>query len=114
MATAQQMSKEAEQKVADIVRQDLRNGFADRIVVNHVHVTLAEDQFGEPYHRIQVIYNGHGRLLDATWLNGFKRRNQDQLAEYGVYMTSESYSERTIDQQNIQSPAVIPSEENKG
>ena len=32
-------------------------------------------------------------LLDPAWLNGFKRRNRDQLERWGLHLTTESYVE---------------------
>lgn len=97
MATAQRLSEEAERKVADLVRQDLNSKFGGIITFDTIRITPAEDEFGEPYHHIEVIYTGDGDLLDPAWLNGFRRRNQDRLAECGVEITSESYVDKTED-----------------
>ena len=113
MATAQRLSEEAEQKVADIVRQDLVARFASQISVDAIRITPAEDEFGEPYHRIDVLYTGDGKLLDPAWLNGFRRRNQDRLAEFGVDVTSESYSDKTVDGPWAPLVATMPTEETK-
>ena len=44
-----------------------------------------------------VVYSGDGDLLDPAWLNGFKRRNGDDLAKLGLRLTTESYVEATKD-----------------
>ena len=97
MATAERLNQEATQKVAEIVLHDLRRKFGDAIKFETVRVIPAEDEFGDPYHRIEVIYSGDGELLDPAWLNGFRRRNRDQLAQWGVSITSESYIDQTED-----------------
>ena len=114
MATAQRLSEDAERKVADIVRQDLSCRFGDQITIDAIRITPAEDEFGDPYHRIEVFYTGDGNLLDPVWLNGFRRRNQGQLAEYGVDITSESYSDKNVDGPWSNMISTAPSEETDG
>ena len=63
--------------------------------IQTIRITPSEDEFGQPYHRIQVVYVGDGETLDPEWLNGFRRRNQDKLAECGVNVTTESYLDTT-------------------
>ena len=111
MATAVRLSEEAEQKIAEIVRQDLSSRFGDRIIFDAIRITPEEDEFGDPYHRIVVIYTGDGELLDPSWLNGFRRRNQDRLAEWGVDITSESYVDQTLDGPWSDMISTAPSEE---
>ena len=114
MATARRLSEDAEQKVADIVRQDLSSRFGDQITIDAIRITPAEDGFGDPYHRIEVLYTGDGNLLDPVWLNGFRRRNQDQLAECGVDITSESYSDKTVGGPWAPLASTMPSGETSG
>lgn len=97
MATAETLDQEAELMVTEIVMQDLSSRFGEEIEFETVRVIPAEDEFGDPYHRIEVIYSGDGDLLDPAWLNGFRRRNRDKLAQWGVNITSESYIDRTED-----------------
>lgn len=93
MATAQTLSPEAEQNVAHIVQLDLEPITAKGLSINDIKVMPGEDQDGDPYHHIIVIYSGNDDLLDPAWLNGFKRRNRDELAKWGVHITTESYVE---------------------
>lgn len=93
MTAAQALSPEAEQNVARIVRMDLKPITAKGITISDVKVMPGEDQDGDPYHHIIVIYSGNDDLLDPAWLNGFKRRNRDELAQWGVHITTESYVE---------------------
>ena len=93
MATAQILSPEAEQNVARIVRQDLEPITNKGISIDDVRIVPGEDQYGDPYHHIIIVYSGDDDLLDPTWLNGFKRRNRDDLARWGVHLTTESYVE---------------------
>ena len=95
MAIAQILSPEAEQNVARIVRQDLEPITNKGILINEIKVVPGEDQDGDPYHHIIIIYSGDDDLLDPAWLNGFKRRNRDDLARWGVHITTESYVEAT-------------------
>ncbi len=93
MTAAQALSPEAEQNIAQIVRLDLEPITAKGISINEVKVMPGEDQDGDPYHHIIVVYSGNDDLLDPAWLNGFKRRNRDELAKWGVHITTESYVE---------------------
>jgi len=93
MTAAQALSPEAEQNVARIVRTDLEPITAKGITISDVKVMPGEDQDGDPYHHIVVIYSGNDDLLDPAWLNGFKRRNRDELAQWGIRITTESYVE---------------------
>ena len=91
------MSPEAEQSVAQIVRRDLGHVAFEGISIKEVRTTPGEDQDGDPYYHIVVVYSGDGDLLDPAWLNGFKRRNRDDLAKLGLHLTTESYVEATED-----------------
>lgn len=93
MATAQILSPEAEQNVVKIVRQDLEPITNKGISIDDVRIIPGEDQYGDPYHHIIIVYSGDDDLLDPAWLNGFTRRNQDDLARWGVHLTTESYVE---------------------
>lgn len=93
MVAAQTLSTEAEQNVAQIIRQDLEPITTKGISINQIRIMPGEDQDGDPYHHIIVIYSGNDDLLDPAWLNGFKRRNRDELAKWGVHITTESYVE---------------------
>ena len=93
MAIAQILSPEAEQNVARIVRQDLEPIISKGISINEIRVVPGEDQDGDPYHHIIVIYSGDDDLLDPAWLNGFWRRNRDELSKWDVHITTESYVE---------------------
>ena len=93
MTAGQALSPEAEQNVARIVRMDLEPITAKGIKISEVRVVPGEDQDGDPYHHIIVIYSGNDDLLEPAWLNGFKRRNRDELAQWGVHITTESYVE---------------------
>ena len=93
MAAAKILSLEAEQNVAQIVRQDLEPITQKGISINEIKIMPGEDQDGDPYHHIIVIYSGNDNLLDPAWLNGFKRRNRDELAKWGIHVTTESYVE---------------------
>ncbi len=95
MTAAEILSPEAEQSVAQIVLQDLEHIATEGISINEVRIIPGEDQYGDPYHHIVVVYSGNGDLLDPTWLNGFKRRNRDDLAKWGVHLTIQSYVEAT-------------------
>ncbi len=95
MTAAEILSPEAEQSVAQIVRQDLEHITTDAISINEVRITPGEDQDGDPYYHIVVIYSGNGDLLNPAWLNGFKRRNRDRLTKLGIHLTTESYVEAT-------------------
>ena len=95
MTAAEILSSEAEQSVARIVLQDLDHIVTEGISIDEVRITPGEDQYGDPYHHIVVIYSGNGDLLDPAWLNGFKRRNRDNLAKWGVHLTTTSYVEAT-------------------
>lgn len=93
MVAAQILSSEAEKNVAQIVRQDLEPITTKGISISRIRIMPGEDQDGDPYHHIIVIYSGNDDLLDPAWLNGFKRRNRDELAKWGVHITTESYVE---------------------
>ncbi len=95
MTAAEILTPEAEQSVAEIVLQDLEHIATEGISINEVRITPGEDQYGDPYHHIVVVYSGNGDLLDPAWLNGFKRRNRDSLARWGVHLTTASYVEAT-------------------
>lgn len=95
MTAADILSQEAEQSVAQIVFRDLEHLANEGISINEVRITPGEDQYGDAYHHIVIVYSGNGDLLDPAWLNGFKRRNRDSLAKWGVYLTTESYVEAT-------------------
>ena len=95
MTAAEILSPEAEQSVAQIVLQDLEHIATEGISIDEVRITPGEDQYGDPYHHIVVVYSGNGDLLIPAWLNGFKRRNRDNLAKWGVHLTTESYVEAT-------------------
>lgn len=95
MTAAEILSPEAEQGVAKIVRQDLEHITTKGISINEVRITPGEDQDGDPYYHIVVVYSGSDDLLDPAWLNGFKRRNRDELAKWGLHLTTESYVEAT-------------------
>ena len=95
MTAPEILSPEAEQSVAQIVRLDLEPITAKGISISEIRVMPGEDQDGDPYHHIIVIYSGNDDLLDPAWLNGFKRRNRDELAKWGVHLTTESYVEAT-------------------
>ena len=95
MTAAEILSTEAEQSVAQIVLQDLEHIATEGILINEVRITPGEDQYGDPYYHIVVVYSGNGDLLDPAWLNGFKRRNRKHLAKWGVHLTTESYVEVT-------------------
>jgi hypothetical protein len=97
MTAAEILSPEAEKSVAQIVRQDLEHIMTEGISINEVRTTPGEDQDGDPYYHIVVVYSGNGDLLDPAWLNGFKRRNREVLAKWGVHLTTESYVEVTED-----------------
>ena len=97
MTAAEILSPEAEKSVAQIVRQDLEHIMTEGISINEVRTTPGEDQDGDPYYHIVVVYSGNGDLLDPAWLNGFKRRNREVLAKWGVHLTTESYVEATED-----------------
>ncbi len=97
MTAAEILSPEAEQSVAQIVLQDLEHIATEGISINEVRITPGEDQYGDPYYHIVVVYSGNGDLLDPAWLNGFKRRNRKDLATWGVHLTTESYVEATED-----------------
>ena len=93
MTAAEILSPEAEQSVAQIVLRDLEHIATEGISINEVRITPGEDQYGDPYYHIVVVYSGNGDLLDPAWLNGFKRRNREGLAKWGVHLTTESYVE---------------------
>ena len=95
MTAAEILSTEAEQSVAQIVLQDLEHIATEGILINEVRITPGEDQYGDPYYHIVVVYSGNGDLLDPAWLNGFKRRNRKDLAKWGVHLTTEKYVEVT-------------------
>ena len=90
MTAAQMLSTEAEQGVAQIVQRDLEHITGRGIVINEIRIMPGEDQDGDPYHHIVVVYSGDDSLLDPAWLNGFKRRNRDQMERWGVHLTTES------------------------
>ena len=127
MATAEPLNQEAKQKVAEIVMHDLSSQFGDEIKFETVRIMSsqftkssskqiipAEDEFGDPYHRIEVIYSGDGELLDPAWLNGFRRRNRDKLAQWGVNTTSESYIDKTEDGPWSEMASTAPEEGSNG
>lgn len=93
MVATQTLSAEAEQNIAQIVRQDLEPITTKGISIEQIRIMPGEDHDGDPYHHIIVIYSGNDDLLDPAWLNGFKRRNRDELAKWGVHITTESYVE---------------------
>lgn len=93
MVAAQTLSAEAEQNVVRIIRHDLEPITTKGVSINQIRIVPGEDQDGDPYHHIIVIYSGKDDLLDPAWLNGFKRRNRDELAKWGVHLTTESYIE---------------------
>lgn len=95
MTAAEILSPEATQSVAQIVRQDLEHITTEGVSIDEVKITPGEDQYGDPYHHIVVVYSGNGDLLEPAWLNGFKRRNRENLAKWGVHLTTESYVEAT-------------------
>ena len=86
-----ELSPEAEREVVGIVLNDLTAGFGDAVEFKKIRIVPGEDIDGEPYHHIVVVYSGDGELLDPAWLNGFKRRNWERLAECGIHITTESY-----------------------
>ena len=86
-----ELSPEAEREVVGIVLNDLTAGFGDAVSFKKIRIVPGEDIDGEPYHHIVVVYSGDGELLDSGWLNGFKRRNRESLAERGIHITTESY-----------------------
>ena len=90
MAAAQILSPEAERNVAQIVRRDLEPITTKGISINEIRVVPGEDRDGDPYHHIIVVYSGDDDLLDPAWLNGFKRRNRDELARWGIHLTTGS------------------------
>ena len=110
MTAAETLSAEAEQNVAQIVRQDLARITAEGVSIDDVRVTPGEDQYGDPYHHIVIVYSGNGDLLDPAWLNGFKRRNRDKLAKWGVHLTTESYVEATEDSEWSNLISTAPNE----
>ena len=114
MATAEPLNQEAKQKIAEIVMHDLSSQFGDEIKFETVRIIPAEDEFGDPYHRIEVIYSGDGELLDPAWLNGFRRRNRDKLAQWGVNTTSESYIDKTEDGPWSETASTAPEERSNG
>ena len=114
MATAEPLDQEAEQMVTEIVMQDLSSRFGEEIEFETVRVIPAEDEFGDPYHRIEVIYSGDGDLLDPAWLNGFRRRNRDKLAQWGVNITSESYIDKTEDNPWSEMESTAPDKGTRG
>ncbi len=93
MTAAEILSPEVEQSVSQIVLRDLEHIATEGISINEVRITPGEDQYGDPYYHIVVVYSGNGDLLDPAWLNGFKRRNRKDLARWGVNLTTESYVE---------------------
>ena len=97
MQTAQVLSPTAEQAVNQLVREDLKRITAQGISIREVRVTSGEDQDGDPYHHIVVVYSGKDYLLEPRWLNGFSRRNQEELAKWNIHTTTESYVEATED-----------------
>ena len=97
MSIAEKLSPEAERSVEEIVREDLKDLLGEGLAISGVRITPGEDRYGDPYHHIVVIYTGDGGGLDAAWLNGFKRRNREALAKWGIDMTTESYVEETED-----------------
>ncbi len=97
MTAAEILNTRAAQSVAQIVRKDLEHITTEGISIDDVRITPGEDQDGDPYHHIVIVYSGNGDLLDPAWLNGFKRRNRDDLARWGVHLTTESYVEATED-----------------
>ena len=116
MTAAEILSPEAEKSVAQIVRQDLEHIITNGISINEVRITPGEDQDGEkPYYHIVVVYSGNGDLLKPAWLNGFKRRNREILAKWGVRLTTESYVEATEDSEwselsNVVLPGIATNE----
>ena len=114
MATTEPLNQEAELMVAEIVRHDLSSRFGDKIKFETVRIIPAEDEFGEPYHRIEVIYSGDGELLDPSWLNGFRRRNRDKLAQWGVNITSESYIDKAEDSEWSEIESTSPDQGTSG
>ena len=91
MTDAQPLSPEAARNIERIVRNDLKPITGNGVSITDVMILTGEDHDGDPYHHIIVIYSGTDELLDSSWLNGFKRRNRDELAKWGVNMTVESY-----------------------
>ena len=108
MAIAMKLSREAEREVAEIVRQDLAGRFGNALSFAAIRITPAEDEFGDPYHHIEVIYQGDGALLDPAWLNGFYRRNEEKLAEWGVNLTTESYIDKAEYDGSSEPGPVVP------
>lgn len=91
MAVAEKLGPEAEQAVARIVRSHLEK--FEGISIDEVKVVPSEDEFGDPYHHILVVYSGSGDLLEPGWLNSFTRLNRESLAKWGVEFTTECYIE---------------------
>ena len=83
MTAAEILSPEAEQSVAQIVLQDLEHIATEGISIDEVRITPGEDQYGDPYHHIVVVYSGNGDLLDPGVAERFQEKEPRQSREVG-------------------------------
>ena len=84
------MKSELYQKVADIVRADLAERYADdQIAFGPIRVVTDVDEWGphatgEEYLRIMIVFDGDQKHLDPAWSVGMIRRIRPQLYQAGV------------------------------
>ena len=75
-------------RVAEIVREDLKEGFGDRFVFNPIWVIpYVSDAFPDDlmdFLRILIIFDGDQKNLDPSWTAGMIDRMIPKLIEGGI------------------------------
>ena len=82
------LKQELRDRVAEIVRQTLKERFADDLTFDPIRVLPAVDDYGdgdgEPYLRIMIVFDGDHEALDPRWTSGLIRRIRPKLIDEGV------------------------------
>ena len=88
MILTHDLTQEQLDRVAEIVREDLTEGFGDKFVFKPILVIpYVSDAFPDDpmdFLRILNIFDGDQKNLDASWTVGMIRRTRSKLIDVGI------------------------------
>ena len=88
MILTDDLTQEQLDRVAEIVREDLAEGFGDKFVFDPIWVIpQLDDHFPDDpmdYVQILIVFDGDQALLDSSWTVGMIRRTRPKMLEAGI------------------------------
>lgn len=78
------MEQKARELATRFVREDLESRFGDAFVFDPIVVEQRVDHDGEEYLRVDIVFDGDQRNLDADWTSGLVLRLHLKLREFGI------------------------------